>query len=482
MGDYLSSTNTASLLGIQSNTLTTPVAPSPSRGRKSVFASPSNTSGKGGEDPTKAMLRKIFRTYEEEQDKAEKEVASKLSGKASYWWANTDVDSLNIMVDGVMGLLILINAFFIGISMDYADGTAPWLAADIFFSTAFVAELVFKVCTNGFCKQFCGPHTKSNKVDSVLIAVDLVQLVISLGSPETDLFINASLFRVVRLVKLARLLRLVKARVFQDLVLMIQGILGGMATLGWAMLLFFMVIYVVSLLFRESLGNGDQEHVSEHFNSVPKSAFTTFRCAFGDCSAASGVPIFEHVVRGELGGLFGLMYGLFTFTITIGLFNVISAIFVESTLAATSSIMESRQRARLADETRLFSGVTTFIKLLLDEDPNCDYDGNLSDAVDLLYDVEFPASFIDELVQNDAVIAALDELDINPLDRSRLTDIFDPDNGGTIALVDIAAGIRKLRGEPRRSDIINVDLMIRWMQGTVREILDIVKEIPTKKG
>merc|ERR1712061_792207 len=128
----------------------------------------------------------------------------------------------------------------------------------------------------------------------------------------------------------ARLLRLLRSEVVRDLLSMIQG-MGGFPTLIWSMVLFLLVIYITSLLFHEFFGKAPVEHVSDYFDNVPRSMFTTFRCAFGDCSAAGGVPIFEHV-QDSHGFMASVLYCLFTFTITVGLFNVISAIFVESTM------------------------------------------------------------------------------------------------------------------------------------------------------
>merc|ERR1719330_211531 len=126
--------------------------------------------------------------------------------------------------------------------------------------------------------------------------------------------------------------------------------LGGVQTLVWSMVLFLLMVYVLALIFRELLGRkADHVEVFQLFNSVPRSMFTTFRCSFGDCSTVGGAPLFEQVQL-DYGGAHSLFYSLFVFTVTIGIFNVISAIFVESTMAAAMALEQGKRSARLQDK------------------------------------------------------------------------------------------------------------------------------------
>merc|ERR1719330_1047871 len=111
------------------------------------------------------------------------------------------------------------------------------------------------------------------------------------------------------------------------------------------------MVYVLALVLREMLGREQHDHIWELFNSVPQSMFTTFRCSFGDCTTLDGAPLFQHV-QGDYGGWFSLFYCLFVFSFTIGVFNVISAIFVESTMAAAMALEQGRKQSRLQDPVR----------------------------------------------------------------------------------------------------------------------------------
>merc|ERR1712176_605800 len=115
----------------------------------------------------------------------------------------------------------------------------------------FVAELAFKLRIHG-CREHFSSGT--NIFDTTLVFIDFVQLMLELSIPDvtknSDLP-SASLFRIIRLVKLTRLIRLLRSEIFQDLLAMIQGMISGMSTLMWAMILFLLSMYVVALLFRE---------------------------------------------------------------------------------------------------------------------------------------------------------------------------------------------------------------------------------------
>merc|ERR1719162_1677569 len=83
---------------------------------------------------------------------------------------------------------------------------------------------------------------------------------------------------------------------------------------------------------------------------------------------------------------------------------------------------------------------------------------------------EITVDAFDRVLVNPEVIACLYDLDISPEDHIGLFDILDSDKGGTMLFGELLAGIEKLRGEPRRSDLVSVDLMLREVQKNVSVI------------
>eukprot|EP00928_Gymnodinium_smaydae_P038992 TRINITY_DN26748_c0_g2_i2.p1 TRINITY_DN26748_c0_g2~~TRINITY_DN26748_c0_g2_i2.p1 ORF type:complete len:674 (+),score=91.68 TRINITY_DN26748_c0_g2_i2:93-2024(+) len=419
-------------------------------------------------------LRRIFRVAKDgqsERSEQRDDMKSHLERLRSK-----DIHEIEIVVDVLMGVVILVNAIFIGVALDHNTGEVGWLVCNVAFSLLFLCELAFKICAKGVARHFCGQEWLSNCFDAVLIVVDAAQVSLDLFAPETAKMLDeegvptASLFRVVRLVRLARVLRLFRSDGFRDLQSMIMGMMGGLMTLGWALLFFMVILYVAALMCKEALGKREAPNVFEYFNSVPRAMLTVFRCSFGDCVSSGGMPILEHVYE-SYGGYVSFVYCAFTFFVTVGLFNVISAIFVDSTVRATERVETDKFRKRLCDEQLWSSSVYTLLSRSFVA-ANIELTSNLEDEEGLLLTTEFDREIVDKLVEDSEAIVALHDLDIDPDDHRRLSDILDPDHSGTIGILEMIEGLRRLRGQPRRSDIVTVDLMIRALQTTAEEMSD----------
>eukprot|EP00929_Paragymnodinium_shiwhaense_P056801 TRINITY_DN28442_c0_g2_i1.p1 TRINITY_DN28442_c0_g2~~TRINITY_DN28442_c0_g2_i1.p1 ORF type:complete len:673 (-),score=77.94 TRINITY_DN28442_c0_g2_i1:79-2097(-) len=419
-------------------------------------------------DEDKQELRMVF-------ELAEAHEASQTQRRTFHEQAGSMTSRhIELTLDSVIGFVIAVNAVFIGISMDAPDDSAGTIfVIDMCFSVAFITELIIKLCVNGFKSQFCGPLRVMNTFDASLILCDLLSVVIHIlqnGTNKGDLH-YASLFRVVRLCRLVRVLRLLRHPSLQTLMIMMHGMVGGMPTLCWSLVLFVFSVYMVALLCREFLGQDDGRHERSyrHFNSVPRAMITTFRCSFGDCNDISGAPIFEQVEE-EYGIGCSLLYCLFAFSMAIGMFNVISAIFVQSTMSAATAIKHKQKKERLQDDVLWATRVNTVVRrvggVLFDWEPST----QLSERIDSIYDLDISRAVMDEIGLDPAVQAALEDLDVDPEDHEILADIIDVDQNGFVVVIELLQAIRRLRGDPRRSDIVRVDLLCQSILTTLREM------------
>merc|ERR1712107_272778 len=66
--------------------------------------------------------------------------------------------------------------------------------------------------------------------------------------------------------------------------------------------------------------------------------------------------------------------------------------------------------------------------------------------------------------------ALLEDLDVPKEDHNDLFEICDVDSDGAVSIADLVAGIRKLRGEPRRSDLVYMMLRVSQLSDEVREL------------
>jgi len=445
--------------------------------RTLTTASASSMSRVSMSGPSEAEVKHMLETTLKEAEAEEEERRREEEEQQHVWRYYSEKlrklsrDELEMAMDSAMGAVICANAIFIGFSMDMNDNSMRWLAADIVFSVLFLTELASKIYLRGFKAQFCvGKSHFANILDASLVLIDVVQLIMALaGFDDAGDMPSASLFRLLRLLKLARVLCVLRTEVFADLLSMIQGMMGGLTTLAWSMVLFFLTVYMVALLFREYFGRDPSVQVNRFFDGIPRSMLTTFRCAFGDCSTEGGTPLFEHIHQ-AYGAPASAVCCLFLFTITIGLFNVISAIFVESTMVAAMKLENTKRRQRLANRKLWVTRICTLIRQLLKTSPDHEVPEVMSEAVDDLLEIDLPAEIINEFVKDPIAIEALNDLEIDQEDHEYLSDILDPDNSGSVGINEFIDGLRRLRGVPRRSDIVSVDLMVRSIQQRVCDI------------
>mmetsp|Transcript_55299 Transcript_55299/g.109858 ORF Transcript_55299/g.109858 Transcript_55299/m.109858 type:complete len:653 (+) Transcript_55299:123-2081(+) len=410
-----------------------------------------------------------------------------------------DKKTLDLLVDSFVGVVILANSIFLGLSMDAKSASrGGYLLAEIIFTVIFCIEIILKIRIHGFYEQYCGKEWLSNIFDATVICADTVHVFLSVafaGSYSSTF--NPSIFRIVRLVRLARILRILRFAVFKDLLSMIHGMLGGLWTLLWAVAFFVIFIYVVALIFRDTLGHGqdngednqDAKLVQLYFSSVPMAMYTLFRCSFGECNTRIGTPLFEHVATTH-GRMWTLVYCVFLFIVVIGLFNVISAIFVESTMSSNALHASKVKQERLDNKDLWAESVVTLVRsFLLVAEPDMEGLDGLAEGrytermLSELVRITFPRQVIDEVVHHDEqALNALTKLDIDPSDHKYLSDILDPGNTGSVSIVSLVDGLKRLRGEPRRSDIITVDLMIRSSQQKVDDIWRWTKQMRRSHG
>lgn len=411
----------------------------------------------------------------------------------------TDTSTKNLVVDIIAAVVITCNAIFIGFSADHWNGEIDaWCFIDLLFCSMFLVELMTKVYLKGFAGHFCADEKWSNIFDATLVFLDIVQLflVFFVGDLSRQLaeqgVPSATLFRTIRIIRVSRILRVLRHPSFDSLLQMIQGILEGATTLAWALLLFSIFAYIGALLSRELLG-GKQEYkdIYPYFKSVPRSMYTIFRCSFGDCNTVEGTPLPEFLFE-HYGLEYSLFYSLFLFFVAIGLFNVISAIFVNTTLSRQEENQKQTLMERFEDERLLATRVCTIMKQCLRHrdggdgteagnmarrDSTSSRASNAPDHLDAsMLQESLPSNIVDEVFrQDEKAIAALKELDIDPHDNTKLADILDPDHSGSIDFAELALGLQRMRGVPRRSDIVTVDLMLRSAQEKLDEILDVVE-------
>jgi hypothetical protein len=205
----------------------------------------------------------------------------------------TERDRLESRFKVIMTIMIMLNAIFIGVEIEWKvqnphQDTLPILRAiDIFFTSLFAVELLITI---GFQRwRFVSLDTdewKWNLFDFLMVVMSLVDELVLLASGASAG--NASALRLLRLVRVMRIVRTI--RFIKDLRMMINGILASMKSICWALLVLAMVIYIFTLTIAvalEALVTGE-DGLEEEYVSYSDQLF--LRCAICSC-VSQGVSI-----------------------------------------------------------------------------------------------------------------------------------------------------------------------------------------------
>jgi len=389
-----------------------------------------------------------------------------------------------VIMEPIVCLAIVANGAMIGIQTDANLEAWPgWDVTEACFALFFTLEAVIRIRISGCAEHFCGPDWRWNVFDFGIVVLSVVDVVLALLS-DSSAVQSLTTLRFLRLTRLTRLIRILRLKFMKELQLMVKGMLSGFCTLVWAFVLLFFVIYVIAVFLTTTIGRHRNSVVHDQglFSTVPRSMFTAFRCFLGDCATEEGFPIAKLLLDAH-GALFVVGYVISSLVVTFGIFNVIMAIYVETTMDAAKqqesndAKVRDQEALRVAHITKQLlktfsaaqrmqengglakcarrSGLGSMLKDFGDED--IDLETTISKELFLL------------VVQDRKVQNLMDDLDVPP-DRAHLFDIIDADHSGSLELIELVQGLLKVRGEARKSDIIAALLAVHAVQDMLREL------------
>lgn len=307
---------------------------------------------------------------------------------------------------------------------------------------------------------------------------------------------------------------------------MVKGVIAGLRTLFWALVLLFFVTYAVGLILRQTVGEDrvmmEDRYSTVLFSSMPWSMFMVFRCVVGECVLPDGSPLVSHMHH-LYGYFFVAMYCITIIFVVFGIFNLIAATFVETVMQAA---MQKRQLSSEEEAARVFIKLRQLIlkfggtramsvqdlqlggmiknsvidtvhvqaqsmnsvesmpgmakggsmdaKSSMANGPNaCDvhkvyfHHGGQVSREDFTFVLE------DQEVHN-----LFDDLEVHIADRTELFDVIDADGNGSVDVSELILGILKLRsGGADKSDMVATILGIRAIQRTTHNLMGMLQDL-----
>lgn len=426
-------------------------------------------------------------TVQRYQERKQKTVEAEELADMNYGWerfvAQVRRDPARF-VDIIMSGVIVLNAAAIAASCDTKDWKTGWLIVDTVFAVIFFLEVLVKIRLNTFKVYYYGKDWKWGWYESILVVVSIAEI-ISTVFLQTDNPAGSSIFRVFRLVRLSKLARIARVPMATELVMMINGAIGGAVTLFWALVLLSFPIFLVALVLRETLGEESGVGFgAESFNTLGISIFSMFRCLVaGDCADETGRPIFV-LVTSQYGWGYGVIYSIALVLMQFGLFNVIIAMFVEQTVEAAKSNDLLQRRKRLADYQMFQEKSMEMAELAYSLKKKIPLESVASQLnLEEIGELQLAREEFHTLCAHPEFKSLLSTLDVAEEDHLDLFDTLDVDGGGSLDLGEIVSGISKLRGDARKSDIVAVILIAKHLNKTLADFRDATKlEMDSQKG
>lgn len=257
---------------------------------------------------------------------------------------------------------------------------------------------------------------------------------------------NLSFLRVLRVFRLVRLLRLVRsAWALRRLKTMIFSIMYSFYDVLWAGCAIFLIVLVFGLFFclaAEDYYNGvdrkdvdqmaDASQVNDYFGSVSESVISLWSAVSG----GNDWMTYGEVIRTMPAG--NLLFSVFVFYVffcCVGLFNVVTGVFVDSAIECRTA--DEVVEGYLNELRETADGIKKFF-----EEADKDCSGTLTRK-------EF-----EEHMQHPDVQAYFAGLHIPPEEANTLFSIMDFERTGSIDIDDFVNGTMRLRGKASKVDLI----------------------------
>lgn len=410
--------------------------------------------------------------------------------------------ALNIFVT----LTIICSFFTMGVSQDVKPDWKGWAGIEMLVAAIFVFELVVRVRVIG-CRDFVrGDEWYWNFLDTVVCLTTCFDVVITLMDAK-DTYKNATrlslALRSIRVIRIAPLLRRLDVPYLSNLTSMFTGLAIGIPWLTWVTTVLCLFVYILGIICRQLFGPADEDkkwrsvcgdadfvfgdryaagqdpyegecrvqrlYGEEYFGTVPDSMFTIFRCILGDCTSKGGQSLAPHFGFGY-GWRFYIVYCIGLIVVVFGLFNTITAIFVESTMTGLKYNDAQKNYAQKYEANYLRKKLETLVARI--REICAEHYGTTLNEDSPTNQITIEADTFSIMLRDRQVRNILKDLDIELDNRqeSALYDLFDVDHEGKVTLYQFLELLKRMRGEITKCDIISTLVHLRNLNAKVKRV------------
>lgn len=340
-------------------------------------------------------------------------------------------------------MMVIASSIFIGVQMEVEttseSGYPPRSISAIgnFFVVVFVVELGLRPYA-GRMQFLCSRESWHwNYLDIVIVLSSLLE------SISENLTSQGSSFRFLRVLKGARLLRTLRmlrlVRFIRPLRVLVYSIVCTLQTVGWAMLLLFLIIYMFGVIFTQAAISIFEDGVDiplidelhTFFGTFMRSLCTLFK------SISGGVDWQEPILAlSDVGWFYVFLFIVYIAFVVFAVLNVVTGVFCQSAIESVASDREMATLAQMAEKDEWVKRMNLFF-YELDEDG----DGNLD--ID-----EFTAH-----LENDSMVAYLSFLGIDGANATQMFRLLSNNGNKSLTAEEFVNGCLRVRGAAKSIDI-----------------------------
>jgi len=262
-------------------------------------------------------------------------------------------------------LLIILNALFIAREQDLSVRKAFGSSIDLnvfskasnvsvaaAFTSMFSVELLVRLIAarGNFC---CGPDKGWNCFDCILVLASLLEMT---ASSLVDVNFSLQPVRILRSLRGMRFIRIL--RYFRELRIMMLSILHCMVPLLWFSIFIAIIVFIFGTFFAEQAAvaarnaRADDTYI-QFFCNFPRTLLTLYSAALGGEDWFNAVTALEKAGQYPAAIVF-IVYMTFTY---LGVMNIITGIFVETTFNISHMDKEVVMQAEMAKKVFYMDGL-----------------------------------------------------------------------------------------------------------------------------
>lgn len=404
---------------------------------------------------------RLTNTDEDDEDDEDEDAVKPKVPFVEWPWFNT-----------MMGMIIMVNAIFIGIEADATVTSATLPAWCQVVNAVFVVIFMLEL----FCRFYFYRWTYFtrygqkawNMVDFLIVGAALIDTLIltPLGNSS-----NTRLFAMARIVRLLRLLRLVRLlKIFKELWLVANGLLQSMKTIGWMCVIVFIFLYICAIFATIWVGHNDAIYYQYFLNPISngwdyRGYFrTVWRSTFTLIQVLTMDEWAEHIVRHVLTQQPAMLVFFlgFIFVAAFGMMNIISAVVVESTLATSLKDADKALKKREKERQVVFDQLREIFDM-------ADVDGSGTLSVDEVH----------EATQKPEIYNKLKMIDFPVNDPGQIFRLLDYDDSGELTIEEFITGCIRMKGSAKSKDLLVAQVALDSMR---RQYNLFEEELDTLRG